>query len=367
MLIDGGTEIQTLNLVRALVSGGYSVVTACYYEYDVSMVQQYQEAGSTVELLAADGVRRRGKEEWKHLYHGLKHCVQAYQPMLAHVQYMAPGATPCIILKWLGVKHVIATAHTDSRIYRSLCLLHLVQRHLLDVFTCITQRAEKEFFGAACLYTQDTELKRHAHVTIYNTLSDYIPLRSERRRWSGGTVVGVVGRMEMIKGMDYVIPAFAHLRAKMPRVRLLVVGEGSLRPHMMQQASEWGVTGAVEWVDRQSQAKLAALYDRIDVCWMPSRSEGFGLSALEAMARGCPVVVSDVGGLPELVQDGVSGRLVPIGDIEALSTATGELLEDEEAWQSLSDAARERAGEFSMARFASLVNSLYRKVLSCSC
>lgn len=364
-LLTGGTEIQTLNLVRALVSGGYKVVTACYYEHADAMVQRYREAGSTVELLSADGSRKRGKEEWLHLFRGLCMCVKKYRPTLAHVQYMAPGAMPCLILKGLGVRRIIATAHTDSQIYRSLKLLHFLQRHVLDAFTYVTQRAEREFFGSSLLYKEDTPLPRHAHLTIYNALPEHLEVRRTERTLSASPTIGVAGRLEHIKGMDLVLPAFARLRLQIPDARLLVVGDGALRECMRRQAEELHVQDSVEWAGRQPQEQLAAFYDRMDLFWMPSRSEGFGLSALEAMARGCPVIASDVGGLPELIRDGDCGLLVPVGDREALAIQSLEVLSSPERWQQMSRMARVRAAEFSMERFSRLMNNLYHQTLKC--
>jgi glycosyltransferase involved in cell wall biosynthesis len=362
-LLTGGTEIQTLNLVRALVSGGYRVVTICFYEHTDDMVQRYRDAGSIVEILEKDGMRKRGKEEWIHLYRGLRNCVNKYRPVLAHVQYMAPGAVPCLILKFLGVRHIIATAHTDAKIYRSLSLLHFIQRHVLDVFTCITLKAEDEFFGSSCLYTEETVLPGHAHVTIYNALPEHIRPRQETKAPPAHPTVGVASRLEHIKGMDLVVPAFALLRKRLPCARLLVVGDGSLRESMHRQVDELQIQDAVEWAGRLSQENLQAFYDRMDLFWMPSRSEGFGLSALEAMARGCPVIASDVGGLPELSQDGNCGFLVPVEDVESLAEQSSQLLVSPKEWQRMSLAAQVRARDFSMERFSDLINNLYKKVL----
>lgn len=362
-LLIGGTEIQTLNLVRALVSGGYRVVTICYYEHTDDMVQRYRDAGSIVELLEKDGMRRRGKEEWIHLFQGLRRCVKKYRPDLAHVQYMAPGAASCLILKFLRVRHIIATAHTDAKIYRSLSLLHFIQRHVLDVFTCITLRAEDEFFGSSYLFTEDSTLTKHAHLTIHNALPEHIRPRHEKRILPDYPTVGVASRLEHIKGMDLVLPVFALLRKRLPQARLLVVGDGSLRESMQRQADELQVQDAVEWAGRLPQDQLQAFYDRMDLFWMPSRSEGFGLSALEAMACGCPVIASEVGGLPELIQDGNCGFLVPVDDVEALAEQSCQLLVSPGGWQRMSLAAQVRARDFSMERFSRLINNLYKKVL----
>lgn len=361
-LLTGGTEIQTLNLVRAMVSGGHRVVVACYFEYTEAMVARYRAAGAEVELMQPEGKRIGGWRGLFFLYRGLRRLVKRHRPDVAHVQYMAPGAQPCLFLKLLGVPHIIATAHTDARIYQTLRLLHFIQCHVVDIFTCITTRAEKEFFASDQLFTADTNLQRHDHVTIYNSLPEHVTLAdAARTTLPDAPVIGVVSRMEPIKGMDLVIPAFAELLKKLPHACLLVVGDGSLLPQMKEQAASMGIADKVEWAGRQPQEKLAAYYDRIDLFWMPSRSEGFGLSALEAMARACPVVASNVGGLPELVTADCR-QLCEVEDAHALAEASLPILQDETAYIRLSEGALHRAGEFSMPRYTELILNLYEKV-----
>lgn len=361
-LLTGGTEIQTLNLARALVSGGYRVVVACYFEFAEAMVARYRAAGAEVELMEPEGRRIGGLRGLLFLYQRLRRLVKRYRPDIAHVQYMAPGAQPCLFLKMLGVPRVIATTHTDARIYKSLRLLHFIQRYVVDVFTCITTRAEKEFFGTSRLFSTDTELKRYDHVTIYNSLPEHVEVAgAARSTLPAKPVIGVVSRMEHIKGMDLVIPAFAEVLKKMPQARLLVVGDGSLLPKMKEQAIDMGISDKVEWSGRQPQEELAVFYDRIDLFWMPSRSEGFGLSALEAIARACPVVACNVGGLPELVSEDCS-MLCEVENVSSLAEMTINILQDESSYIHKSQGALSRAGEFTMPRYTELILNLYDKV-----
>lgn len=365
-LLTGGTEIQTLNLVEALVQGGHQVVTACYFEYSANMVERYRQAGSQVELFEQSGRRIRGWRGILFLYKNLRRCIKKYKPQIAHVQYMAPGAQPIFILKVLGIKHILATAHTDADIYKDLRLPHFVQKYCLSAFTCITLRAEENFFGSSKLYEKKTTLNKHNHFTIHNSLPSHISTAEKIRTLSPSPVIGVVSRMEHIKGMDLVIPAFAKVRKKIPNVVLLVVGDGSLLSHMKQQAHDLDVEQAIKWVGRQNQEKLQNWYDQIDLFWMPSRSEGFGLSALEAMARGCVVIASDVGGLAELILNTKSGKLVPSESVEELCKASLELLFQPQLWQTMSDQAQQSASHFSQKRYEELIINLYRQIASCT-
>ena len=360
----GGTEIQTLSLVKALVKARHHVVTVCYFEYARDMVDLYEHAGSRVMCLSPEGVRPQGlwATVWL-LQKGLRRVVKEEKPDLAHVQYMAPGAIPIVLLRLLGVKRIIATAHTSADIYPSLRLIHWLQCHLLTAFTCITQKAEESFFGTSQLYTQETKLGKRNHFTIYNSLPDYIKVAVTVRTFQKQLTIGVVSRLEPIKGMDLVIPAFSEVHCLHPDICLLVVGDGSLRVDMVQQAVECGVTDCVEFFGRQPQSALQSYYDRIDILLMPSRSEGFGLTALEGMARGCVVVAADVGGLPELVLDGKTGLLCRKEDVTDLVKAISQLIANPSLMVSMSMASTDCAQLFSSEHYNTLIADLYTKML----
>ncbi len=213
---------------------------------------------------------------------------------------MTPGALAILVLKTLGIKKIVATSHTPADIYgkNGLRLIKYLVYFFLTAFQCITLRAERSYFGSASLF--DGKLKKH--FTIYNALPSHIEIRKETRRFDSRTItVGVVSRLAEIKGMDLVIPAFDKARVKDNRLRLLIVGDGELRPMMERQAEASPYSEDIEFVGMKPQQELQAWYDGIDILLMPSRSEGFGLTAIEGMARGCVPVVANVGGLPEVV------------------------------------------------------------------
>lgn len=362
-LLTGGTEIQTQNLVQALVRGGHRVVTVCYFEYSEEMKTRFREIGSEVVCLSATGTRIGGWRGIIFLYKGLRKAVRQYRPEVVHVQYMAPGAIPILLLRLLGVHQIIATVHTMADIYPSLKQVHFVQQYCVRAFTCITECAERSFFGSSQLYTESTPIKRRNHFTIYNTLPAQFPLRSERRHYGQRITLGVVSRLEKIKGMDLVVPAFARVRVKYPEVRLIVVGDGSLREAMQEQAQEFGCTDRIEWVGQQSQSQLPIWYGRMDIVLMPSRSEGFGLTAIEAMANGCVVVASRTGGLQEVVRDRVVGLLHESGSIDDMVEKIILLIANHSLLQQYSTAAMRYVKRYSFEQYSKLFNDLYKRVI----
>jgi glycosyltransferase involved in cell wall biosynthesis len=172
-----------------------------------------------------------------------------------------------------------------------------------------------------------------------------------------------VGRLIPIKGHDVLLRAFADARREVPALELEVVGDGPLREQLQALARDLAVAQAVEFSGRVAPA--APAYERAAVVVVPSLGEGFGMVALEAAERGRAVVASAVGGLPEIVDDGRTGRLVPPGDGAALAAAIVELVTEPERVAELGEAARERAlGEFSLDRCADRIDALYRAALA---
>lgn len=131
---------------------------------------------------------------------------------------------------------------------------------------------------------------------------------------------------------------------------------------MQEQAIELGVNDSVEWMGRQEQSHLQSLYDRIDILLMPSRSEGFGLTAIEGMARGCVVVASDTGGLPEVVKDGETGLLHQVEDVEDMIAKIQSLLESRMRIIQLSRNSVSYVSQFSFAKYAAAFCNLYERI-----
>ena len=155
-------------------------------------------------------------------------------------------------------------------------------------------------------------------------------------------VVGFAGRLDERKGLPTLMEAWTKLIAVAPPPRpvLRIAGVGPLREVLLAWQKALPHPGSVEllgWIDEPAE-----LYRTLDLLVCPSRYEGFGLAAAEAMACGRPVIASRVSSLPELVIDGVTGRLVPPGDADALRDAMIELIADPEARERLGQAAVDR-------------------------
>jgi glycosyltransferase involved in cell wall biosynthesis len=166
------------------------------------------------------------------------------------------------------------------------------------------------------------------------------------------------------KGIRFLIRAVATLKPRYPDMTLVLAGDGFERNELEGLARELGIAEATTFLGWVTNSDLPAYYRAAAVSVIPSLEEGFGIPAAEAMGCEVPVVASDAGGLPEVVEDGVTGRVVPRGDAGALASAIDELLADDELRARMGRAGRERALRlFDWDRSAEQFESIFTRAI----
>jgi glycosyltransferase involved in cell wall biosynthesis len=363
VLLSGGTEIQTLSLVRVLIGEGYRVTVGCYYEYDQGMVSRYRAAAAEVLLM-----RRSRQEGRARLLQALVRFLISVKPDIVHVQYLAPGFVPILAARLAGCRRVFASVHYPGEAFgrRERFTLRTASR-LCSAFTCNSRAVERSWFG---LKTSGSagDGRRGNHRTIYNCV-DLV----EVERAAGGAdretlcrdlgiggrrVIGVVGRLREEKGQERLMMAIPGIAAEVPEAVLLVVGDGPDRDRLHGVAERLRITGRVVWAGERSHDETLGLYTIMDLVVVPSRYEGFSLAAAEAMAAARPVVAAAVGGIPEVVEDGETGFLVPASG--GFSGPIVQLLRDPEKARALGSAGRARVERlFSPERYRDEIRALY--------
>jgi glycosyltransferase involved in cell wall biosynthesis len=176
-------------------------------------------------------------------------------------------------------------------------------------------------------------------------------------------VIGFVGRLADQKGVEYLVQAVPKVLARHPGARVVIVGDGLERANLERLAADLNVSKAVEFAGYQAEPDQ--LIKAMDIVVIPSIYDPFPLVTLEVMARGRPIVGSAVGGIPEAVQDGVTGLLVAPRDPDGIATALIKLLDDRGLRARMGSAARERAmRDFSPETITAQYASLYRRLLA---
>ena len=334
--IDGG-PIRVVEVMATGTNGGaqehvYSLASrldrACYDVRVVSLshgssVRRLQKAGIDVTVIDEPDDDRTVR--------ALADLLAPFQPEIVHNHmYRAEivGTKAALVLGEKGCRRpvIISTVHS-SRIRciedrKALNQLTLLMDRLIVVSKAIEQKIREEGRRGVpvSLIYNGVDLQRYSHQQPCCTLHDDYSIPEDSQ------IVGVVARLEAEKGHRTLLDAWPLVLAAQPQARLLIVGEGSERDSLEAQAASLGVLDRVVFTGRRED--VPAVTAALDVAVLPSYREAQGLSVLEAMALSRPVVASNVGGIPEMIEDGVSGLLVPPNDPEALAVAIVRLLSD---------------------------------------
>jgi glycosyltransferase involved in cell wall biosynthesis len=221
---------------------------------------------------------------------------------------------------------VVSTVHS-SRVRsvedrRELAALTPEMDRLIAVSQAIVQKLHDEDRTTVpvSLIYNGVDLQRYDHQEPCCTLPEEYGMEA------GSKLVGVVARLEPEKGHPTILEAWPTVLRSVPDAYLLIVGEGSRREALEAQARELRIAHRVVFTGRRDD--VPAVTAALDVAVLPSYREAQGLTILEAMALSRPVVASDVGGIPEMIEDGVTGLLVAPRDALGLARAIVRLLTD---------------------------------------
>jgi glycosyltransferase involved in cell wall biosynthesis len=188
--------------------------------------------------------------------------------------------------------------------------------------------------------------------------AERIPARTALGLPDEGPVIGMVGRLDRLKGADVLIRAVPLIKTKMPTLRVVLIGTGDDEKELKGLAAQQGISDIVLFTGYRSDARR--LMHALDLLVLPSRYEGQSLSLLEAMACGKPVVGANVGGIPGVLVDGVTGLLFPSEDVATLAEAIVKLLSDPQKREIMGLAGRRRIETcFSQATMLERIVSLY--------
>jgi glycosyltransferase involved in cell wall biosynthesis len=332
-----GGRVKVVQVMATGTNGGaqehvYSLVTRMDSDrYDVRVVSLSH--GSSVRRLEKAGIEVSVIDEPddRAAVGALAELLAPLEPEVIHNHmYRAEviGTRAALLLGEQGCKRpaVISTVHSsrircvDDRV--ALRQLTPLMDRLIAVSRAIEQKIREEGrFGApVSLIYNGVDLQRYNHQQPCCTLHD------DYRIPESSPIVGVVARLEAEKGHRTLVDAWPLVLAVHPEAWLLIVGEGSERNSLEAQSASLGISEKVVFTGRRED--VPAVTAALDVAVLPSYREAQGLSVLEAMALSRPVVASNVGGIPEMIEDGVTGLLVPPGDCEALGAAIIRLLSD---------------------------------------
>ncbi|KJS08357.1 MAG: hypothetical protein VR73_05925 [Gammaproteobacteria bacterium BRH_c0] len=326
-LLIGGTEVATLDTARALTELGIDVTVVVYFdETDPVMVATFRQAGIHLQLL---GLTRGGAGGTLALIAALTRSLWRKRLALVWVQYMTPTLLPLIVARFFS-PHLIAAVHVAARHYTpgGLRRLRWLASWWCNRLVCVSNTTAKGIMGG-----QPTARLQRAVRVVPNVLDMNAVIEAIPRNWreqlditGQQPIIGFVGRLAHNKGVDVLLQAATLVNRQYPNAHWIIVGEGEEKPRLQQLAAKNGMEDKVHFVGKMPREDIYSAMKGFDIVVVPSREEGFGLTALEAMACGLPLVASRVDALQEVVIDGQTGLLFTVDDPESLKDCLSKLL-----------------------------------------
>lgn len=273
----------------------------------------------------------------------LSEVILEHEVGLTHAHYAIPHATAAIHARAItGRSRVVTTLHgTDVTLVGAEPAFRHTTRHAIERSDHVTAVSHflaeqtREVFGT----TREIEVI-HNFVDAGRFVRVTDPAVRARFAHPDEALIVHVSNFRPVKRVEDVVQVFARVASEIP-ARLLMIGDGPERPRAFELAGQLGTLGRTHFLG--SFPDVETVLGISDLFLLPSSNESFGLAALEAMSCEVPVVAARAGGVPEVVEDGVTGFLAPVGDVDAMADAALRVLRDRALYLGMGAAGRQAA------------------------
>lgn len=353
----GGAEKAVARMMAQLNRDRYNALVCCLLGRGV-IADEIE--GASIEVVS---LAMKGKLDLRALFRLFK-LLKKGNFVVIHSHLFHANVIGRIVGKLARIPIIISVEHNP--------IAEGTLRHLVDKLSAVSADKVIAVSEAVRKFTvNQVGIESMKVLTIYNgvDLSEKHPARIdilERKKRIGidplRPVVGTVSRLDEMKGAEYFVRATAKVRAENPATLFLIVGDGPERAELEQLAQRMNIAESL--ILTGYRADIPEVLSTIDLFVLPSLYEGLPTAALEAMAMAKPVIATHVGGTPEVVEDKVTGLLVPPRDPEALAEAIITLLQDRERAKAMGRAGRERVERyFSVERMVQQTEALYEELI----
>jgi L-malate glycosyltransferase len=350
---------HTQKLVEGIAASGYETgvfsLSARKKEWfgGKPRITIFDEDAVPTEVFSGSSLRKLG---YLRKVKAVKKAIREFKPDIVHAHYATSygllgwrcGFHPLVISAWGSD---VMDFSASGAVKKALVKKVLNAADLLMATSLTLEKAVMEICG------------KHAVVTPFGVDTNIFRKEEVAGPFADAIVIGTVKSLEPVYGIDTLIKAFRIVKQRNPgkKFHLLIVGEGTQREELTALAKTNGLKNEVTFTGRIDRAEIARYHNMIGIFVNLSRYESFGVSVLEAMACENPVVVSDTGGLAEIVDEGKTGFRVKVNDPEAAAAAIEKLL-DEKLCVAMGKNAREKVKhEFEWNATVKLIVEEYRK------
>ena len=356
----GGVQQQILNLLKAYNREVFNPIFCC--------LGPKEEIGKEIEGIGIDCIplnRSRYNRFSLGIVLDLHRLMKKKQIHIVRTHRYRSNFYGRLAAFLTGVPVIVASVHDnyrkDKRPARKM--INRILSKITDKIVAVSEDVKKDI-----IRYDKTEVSKVMVITNgidiekFNPKGNFADIRKEFSIKEGAIVVGFVGRIVPAKGLQYLIDSIPYVKEEFKNIKLLIIGEGSIVAKLHEQAKEKKVYDNIIFTGRRRD--IPDILSCIDIFVMPSIAEGLPNALLEAMAMGKPIVATEVGGIPEVIKNGVNGLLVPPRDPIALATAMKGLIGNDRLAAQMGYAARDLVlDKFSMRAITQKWQTLYLSIL----
>lgn len=352
--VTGGAERLAVQVASRLDRDRFESILCASRRTDEPLLEQ-ELADAGVEVLALERGSKLDLAAWRPLVRRLRDGVD-----VVHAHMFGSNVWGTVLGRLTRVPVVVAHEHTWS--FEGRPLRRLLDRELVgrfaDAFVAVAAEDRRKMIEVEGV---DPDKIRLIPNGIPDRETPSGDVRAELGVAPDAPVLGIVCELRAQKALEVLFEAAVRLREELPALKVLVAGDGPERERLEAEVRRLGLEETVLLLGIRRD--VPALLDALDVAMLSSDYEGSPLSVMEYMAAAKPIVSTCVGGVPELVEDGVHAVLVPPRDPQALAQAVAELLRDPERARQLGEAAHERQQqEFSLDAMVRRIEELYEEL-----
>jgi sugar transferase (PEP-CTERM/EpsH1 system associated) len=319
----GGLQQIVVNLAQNICKDKFSISILCLRDLG-EYVSEIDRLGIKVHFVW------KGKRTNYFLFFRIANLLRKEKIHIIHThnsQSLVDGTLGALLS---GVRNIIHTEHgrifPDKRRY--ILMERILSRFVFKVVGVSDQTSQNMNKYVRIPFSKITTIVNGIDGSKYRPDIEKKAKKEELGLDPQAPVIGTIGRLVKEKGIEYLIMALKTIVADYPGIRLMIVGQGILQQSLRELVNQNGLKDNVFFTG--SRLDTPQLYKVFDLFVLPSISEGLPMVLLEALASGCPIIATEVGGIPSLIQHGVNGSLVPPKDPDSLSKEILKLLGDAE-------------------------------------
>jgi glycosyltransferase involved in cell wall biosynthesis len=354
----GGTEIAAYNLAKHLAKKGHEIYVITSYDeryyLPPGFPHIYKENGFYVHRISWSKIRVIGVISFL-LKFFLK--IHTIKPDIVQVLDLNMGIAAWLPRKILKIPYVVWGRGDD--VYQQSRFSRIITKPILKNADAILALTENMRINLKNIYPTEIyvipngiDLEKYNGETIFPD------------RKSGTKNILFVGRLRLVKGVQYLITAMKKIHEEIPDAQLILVGDGEERERLAELSIQLGIQKYVQFIGIVPQEVVKTFMQHADVFVLPSLSEGFPNVILEAMACGLPVIASRVGGIPDIITNDTNGYLVEVKDTNDMAKKILLLLSDDTLRKKISDNNRDLVKKYAWENITIELEKIYELSIS---